>query len=109
MSKDDKIKMLADLLSLLGNPARVQIVMELQEGECKVGDLCKKIKARQPTVSHHLGFLRAAKLVTGIRKGREVYYALTGLGRLASAKEFRSLLKKSIAIRMGSIVIGIAQ
>ncbi|HSG16897.1 MAG TPA: metalloregulator ArsR/SmtB family transcription factor [Anaerolineae bacterium] len=41
-----------------------------------VGDLAERTGVSQPTVSHHLGILRQAGLVTARREGKQVFYTL---------------------------------
>jgi len=41
-----------------------------------VGDLAELMNITQPTVSHHLGILRNARLVIVERRGRQVLYQL---------------------------------
>jgi len=49
--------------------------------------LCKALKLKQPTVSHHLGLLRMGRLVQGVRQGKAVVYTTNraALKALASA------------------------
>lgn len=42
----------------------------------KVGDIVKKMKISQPTVSHHLKILCDAEIVVSEKKGKEVFYSL---------------------------------
>ena len=41
-----------------------------------VGDLASKLEVTQPTVSHHLAFLRKANLVLIRPQGRQTFYTL---------------------------------
>lgn len=41
-----------------------------------VGDLAQAVGVTQPTVSHHLAFLRDAGLVEARRRGRQTFYTL---------------------------------
>ena len=41
-----------------------------------VGELAEQMDVSQPTVSHHLGILRNARLVIVERRGRQVLYQL---------------------------------
>ena len=66
----------ADLLRALGHPARLRIAVELGEHERCVHELVEVLELPQPTVSQHLQVLRAAKVVSGRRVGREVRYTL---------------------------------
>jgi DNA-binding transcriptional ArsR family regulator len=41
-----------------------------------VGEITKKLKLRQPTVSYHLKMTEKEGLVSSRKKGREVYYKI---------------------------------
>ncbi len=55
---------------------RRRLLLELTEGERCVHDLVDALALAQPLVSQHLRILRAADLVVGTRRGREVAYSL---------------------------------
>ena len=44
--------------------------------KANAGDIVKKLKLSQPTVSHHLKILTDAEVLTAKKKGKEVYYSL---------------------------------
>jgi ArsR family transcriptional regulator, zinc-responsive transcriptional repressor len=67
----------ADLLRALANPHRIAIVGELAGRERCVHELVEAVGISQPLVSQHLSTLRAARLVEGQRRGREIAYSLT--------------------------------
>lgn len=67
----------AELLRALGHPARLQIAVELVAGDRCVHELVDALHLPQPAVSQHLQVMRAARIVTGRRVGREVRYTLT--------------------------------
>ena len=52
-----------------------------------VGELCKALKLRQPTVSHHLGLLRMTGVARGQRKGKRIFYSLNR-EKLTPVKKF---------------------
>lgn len=59
----------------LGDETRQRILAILQaEGEKCVSDLVEVFSVSQPTISHHLNFLKQANLVTSHREGKQVYY-----------------------------------
>ena len=59
----------------LGDETRQRILEILQsEGEKCVSDLVDLFNVSQPTISHHLSFLRQADLVTSRREGKQIYY-----------------------------------
>ncbi len=60
--------------SLLSDPTRLGILLELSAGPKNVTALCKALGLKQPTISHHLGLLRMGRLVTGTRQGKSVIY-----------------------------------
>lgn len=53
-----------------------QKILEIlqQEGEQCVSDLVDRFNVSQPTISHHLNFLRQANLVTSRKDGKQIYY-----------------------------------
>ena len=59
----------------LGDETRQRILEILQsEGEKCVSDLVDLFNVSQPTISHHLHFLRQANLVLSRREGKQIYY-----------------------------------
>ena len=59
----------------LGDETRQRILEILQsEGEKCVSDLVDVFNVSQPTISHHLNFLKQANLVTSRKDGKQVYY-----------------------------------
>lgn len=47
-----------------------------KQGRVNVGDIVKKMKLSQPTVSHHLKILCDAEVVFSEKKGKEVFYSV---------------------------------
>jgi DNA-binding transcriptional ArsR family regulator len=68
---------LADLLGVLAHPHRIRIVEELRDGERDVKSLQAALGISHPGVSQHLMLLRAHRLVSERRQGRQVFYHLT--------------------------------
>jgi DNA-binding transcriptional ArsR family regulator len=79
---------LCRLLSLLADKTRLRILWLLAGGERAVGSMTSELRLPQPTVSHHLAWLRTMHLVSPRRAGKNVFYAL---GRAARAKADGSL------------------
>lgn len=81
---------LADQLRVLGDPTRLRIVNLLMQGQhcnCELGGV---LDLAPNLISHHLGVLRRAGLVTATRDphdGRWIYYAIdrAALDRLNAA------------------------
>ena len=71
------VNSVAGTFAALADANRVQLLWELRDGrELCVDELAKKLKLRQPTVSHHLGILRLHRFVTSRREGKRVFYSL---------------------------------
>lgn len=77
--KSQHIEGLSQLFRVLSDQTRLKLVVVLKEqGEQHVTSLCKKLRLPQPTVSHHLGLLRAHGLVKNRRAGKQVFYSVDG-------------------------------
>lgn len=66
-----------EILGLLGDPLRWQLVTELGRSDRRVGELVELVGKPQNLVSYHLAELRRAGVVHGRRSsadGRDVYY-----------------------------------
>ena len=66
------------LLRTLSDPTRLRLLGVLQQGEQNVSGLCRRLDLPQPTISHHLGLLHSAGLVSNRRDGKQVFYSLNG-------------------------------
>ncbi|MFA6092744.1 MAG: metalloregulator ArsR/SmtB family transcription factor [Elusimicrobiota bacterium] len=55
---------------------RVKIMHLLAKGELSVTEICRHFKMKQPSISHHLGVLKSAKVVECRKEGKEVFYRL---------------------------------
>jgi len=67
---------LSNLLTVIGQPARIQILVVLGEQEACVCHLESALGMRQPSISQHLMVLRKAGLVTAQREGRNIFYRM---------------------------------
>jgi len=57
---------------------RIGIINLLQEKkEMSVMEIAKHFKLKQPTITHHLKYLKEAKVLDSKKKGRKVYYFLS--------------------------------
>jgi ArsR family transcriptional regulator len=79
---------LAQAFSALADPVRLRVLsllMTADGGEICACDLVEPVGRSQPTVSHHLKALRDAGLVTGTRRGTNIWYAVVP-GQLAALR-----------------------
>jgi protein-tyrosine-phosphatase len=66
-----------EILGLLSEPLRWQLLLELGRSDRRVGELVQLVGKPQNLVSYHLGVLRDAEIVSARRSsadGRDVYY-----------------------------------
>lgn len=74
---DNTIDELVQLFKLLADDTRLRILYFLQQTEeLNVRELCKLLRQRQPSVSHHLALLRVAGLIDMRRDGKHNFYRL---------------------------------
>lgn len=66
----------SDLLKLVADPTRLQLLSALHVRELCVGDLAAVVGLSESAVSHQLRLLRAQRLVTFRKEGRVAYYRL---------------------------------
>lgn len=71
---DDRAPELADLFRLLGDPSRLRIVIACLDAPVAVSAIAEGLGLSLSLVSHHLRLLRAARLVRGVREGKQVFY-----------------------------------
>lgn len=68
---------LVQLFKLLADDTRLRILSYLQQtDELNVRELCRLLRQRQPSVSHHLALLKSAGLIDMRRDGKHNYYHL---------------------------------
>jgi DNA-binding transcriptional ArsR family regulator len=73
----DWLERMANVLRVLAHPQRLKIVELLDEGrELPVHELTDAMAVPQATVSQHLNRMRAAGLLAGRRRGKEVWYRI---------------------------------
>lgn len=70
------IELIAERFKALAEPARLQILNCLRDGEMSVGDLVDATGMLQANVSKHLQFLYAAEFVARRKEGLYTYYSL---------------------------------
>ncbi len=75
--KSQPEEQISKFLSLIGQPARIQILLTIGEQEACVCHLEAALGIRQASISQHLMVLRKAGLVTPHRDGRNIFYRLS--------------------------------
>ena len=73
----DDVKKAAIILRALNNPLRKRIINFLLTNETTtVTNIVFNLREEQTIISQHLNILRKAKIVTFLKKGKNVYYFL---------------------------------
>jgi DNA-binding transcriptional ArsR family regulator len=77
----DELERSASTAKALSDPTRLAVAVALARGgELCVCDLAWVVNKSEKLVSHHVGVLKAARMVRRRRDGKMVMYALTGEG-----------------------------
>ena len=71
---DAQVAVIAETYRLLGDPTRLRVLLACLAAPIAVGDIAKAVNASPSLVSHHLRLLRAARLVRGTRRNKQVFY-----------------------------------
>ena len=87
MKKPGFEKETAKILSILGNPFRIKILMAIGKGEACVCHLEAALNKRQAYISQHLMLMRDAGLLKTRRDGKYIFY------RIASHEIFDLILQ----------------
>ncbi len=75
LSQQD-VTILSETFRLLGDPSRLKILLHCMDGPKAVTDIAEALDLSQSLVSHHLRLLRGARLVTGERQSKQVFYEI---------------------------------
>ena len=70
------MELVAARFRAMGEPLRLQILQQLETGECSVSTLAATIGSTQPNVSKHLKVLQDAGLVQRRQQGNSAYYSI---------------------------------
>lgn len=76
MPGEDELYDLAELFKVFGDSTRIRILFVLFQSEVCVCDLAQILNMTQSAISHQLKILKQARLVTGRREGKSVFYSL---------------------------------
>ncbi len=74
--RDEDVVKSCGLLRAVADSDRLRLILQMREGKKNVGTLADAIGCEIVNVSHHLGVLRASRLVKTEKVGRFVYYSL---------------------------------
>lgn len=72
----EKIAVASEMLKVLGDNGRLQILVFIKDKEYSVQEICEFMKMEQSAVSHQLRVLKEARLVKVRQSGRQRLYSL---------------------------------
>jgi len=72
----EAVELIAERFRILGEPIRIRILQELENGERNVSELVAAVGSSQPNVSKHLRILQESGVVGRRQEGNNVYYAI---------------------------------
>lgn len=78
----------------IGSSARYRILESLLKGPLTVGEIVRLVKHSQPAVSQHLKTLKACKLVSDQKRGKEVFYSVNVAHMAELLKHFATTINK---------------
>lgn len=73
---EDAIRMQAEFLKAISDPARIRIIYALREGELCVCEIMELLGMPQTMVSHHCKILKVAGIISDRKFGKWVNYSL---------------------------------
>ena len=73
---DTMLELVARRFRLLGEPVRLRLLQELEDGEHTVGELVDALGSNQPNISRHLSALYEGGLLLRRRQGSNIVYGI---------------------------------
>ena len=65
-----------EVFKALSDRTRREILRLLRRGDMNAGEIAGHFDMSKPSISHHLGLLKQARLVLDVRKGQNIVYSL---------------------------------
>ena len=75
LESEEHIAQLADMFRLMGDASRLRIILACLREPVNVGEIAKRLDLSPSLVSHHLRLLRAARVLKGERRGKQMFYS----------------------------------
>ena len=76
----------------LANPKRLEIIDNLRDGECSVGELAKALEVSPSNASQHLTVMRQNGIVIARREGLNVFYRIANHKIVRACELMREIL-----------------
>jgi len=72
----EALALVATRFRVLGEPLRLRLLRELQDGECSISVLAQRVDTTQPNASKHLKLMMEAGLIARRTEGTTVYCSI---------------------------------
>lgn len=102
---DSLVELVAQRFRVIGEPMRIKLLDRLRVGSATVGELVEALGASQQNVSKHLGVLHQAGIVSRVKEGTSVRYAIADETVFALCEQVCGGLRDQLA-ELDSIVGG---
>jgi len=90
--KKEKMALVAEFLSIVAEPNRLNILRLLRRQELSVSDIWQFLDLPQSLISHHLRIMRDFGLLSATKHGKQVLYTLNA----SKLKDCKALMAKFI-------------
>ena len=99
----EALEMVAARFRAMGEPLRLRILHQLEDGERSVSALAESVASTQPNVSKHLKVLQDAGLVKRRQQGTSAYYSITDEMVLELCEMICSRLRDRLEAQVGAL------
>ena len=99
----EALEMVAARFRAMGEPLRLRILQQLEDGERSVSALAESVASTQPNVSKHLKVLQDAGLVKRRQQGTSAYYSITDEMVLELCEMICSRLRDRLEAQVGAL------
>ena len=105
--RDELYALHARFCQALGDPKRLLIIAALRDGELSVGELARRVGARQANVSQHLALMRHLGIVVTRRVDNNVLYRLSDTRIVEAVDLLRAVQADQQRRVTGSLLAGL--
>lgn len=84
----------ADLMRVLANEHRLQVLCTLRTGELSVSQLAERIGLSQSALSQHLARLRSDRIVATRRQGQTIFYSIADPDALTLVEALAGVMRR---------------
>lgn len=99
----EALELVAARFRAMGEPLRLRILQELEDGERSVSALTGKVISTQPNVSKHLKILQDTGLVKRRQQGNSAYYSIADAMVFELCEMICSRLRDRLEAQVGAL------